>query len=311
MTTTPTVPSSHDRDPTLPDPTAPLTPSGNLRRRATFSRCVEVAATSAAVIAVALLGWVVYTVVAKGAPAVNWTFITSNPSGLTGGGIANALIGTTLIVAFGAVIAIPIGVLTGLYLTEFAGPRSRTAQILKLVLDILQGLPTIIAGVVVYGLLVATTHQNSGFAGSVALSIVMLPLIARSSQEVLLLVPGTLREAADALGVDRWRTVLGVILPTAAGGIATGAILSIARAAGETAPLLFVDSLYNPNATQLNIFGHGVPNIPIYILTTYDLPDPSAQTRAWGAALVLLTLILIANVCARLLLARSRRKMMA
>jgi phosphate transport system permease protein len=311
MTSTPTLPGLGGRDQTLPDPTAPLTPSGNLRRRETFSRGIELGATAAAAIAVALLGWVVYTVIAKGAPALSWDFITTNPSGLAGGGIANSLIGSAEIVAFAAMIAIPIGVLTGIYLTEFAGPRSRTAQILKLVLDLLQGLPTIIAGVFVYGLIVATTHQHSGFAGSVALSIVMLPLIARSSQEVLLLVPGTLREAADALGVDRWRTVVGVIIPTAAGGIATGAILSIARAAGETAPLLFVDSIYNPNAIQLNIFGHGVPNVPIYILTTYDLPDPDAQTRAWGAALVLLALILVANISARLLLARSRRKMMA
>ena len=214
-----------------------------------------------------------------------------------------------MIVAFAALIAVPIGILTGLYLTEFASANSRLGAALKLVLDLLQGLPTIIVGAVVYGLLVATTHVESGFAGSVALSIVMLPLIARSSQEVLLLVPSTLREAADALGVDRWRTVLGVILPAAMGGIATGAILSIARAAGETAPLLFVDSIFIPTQTQLMIFGHGVPNIPIFILTTYDLPDPGALTRAWGAALVLLTFILLANVSARLLLARSRARM--
>jgi phosphate transport system permease protein len=137
----------------------------------------------------------------------------------------------------------------------------------------------------------------------------MLPLIARSSQEVLLLVPSPLREAADALGVERWRTVRGVILPAAMGGIATGAILSIARAAGETAPLLFVDSIYNPTATQFVIFGHGVPSIPIYIYTTFDLPSETAVTAAWGAALVLLAFILIANICARVLLARTRARM--
>jgi phosphate transport system permease protein len=175
----------------------------------------------------------------------------------------------------------------------------------------LQGLPTIIVGVFIYGLIVVPEHKETGFAGAVALSIVMLPLIARSSQEVLLLVPGSLREAASALGVERWRAILGVILPAAIGGIATGAILSIARAAGETAPLLFVNSIYNPTSTQLDVFGHGVPSIPIYIFTTYDLPSPSALTAAWGAALVLLTAILIANVGARLLLARSRAKMTA
>ena len=245
--------------------------------------------------------------VSHGAPAVTFDFLTTNPAGLAGGGIANALLGTAVIVAFAALIAVPVGVLIGLYLTEFTDPTSRTGQVLKLVLDLLQGLPTIIVGVVVLGLFVATTHVESGLAGSVALAIVMLPLIARSSQEVLLLVPRSLREAADALGVERWRSVLGVVLPAAASGIATGAILSVARAAGETAPLLFVDSIYNPTSTQLMLFGHGVPNIPIFILTTYDLPNPDALTRAWGAALVLLTLILVANVGARVLLARSRR----
>jgi phosphate transport system permease protein len=179
------------------------------------------------------------------------------------------------------------------------------------VLDLLQGLPTIIVGIFVYGLMVIPAGKETGFAGSVALSIVMLPLIARSSQEVLLLVPSTLREAADSLGVSRWRTVLGVILPVAMGGIATGAILSIARAAGETAPLLICDGIFNVNNTTINIFGQGVPNIPIYILQSSDLPIPQAITQTWGAAFVLLMFILLANVGARLLLARTRAKMTA
>jgi phosphate transport system permease protein len=290
----------------LYDPTAPLAPTGNLGRRVRVSRFVELAATTAALFAVALLIEVVYEVGHRGGAALSVDFLTKNASG---GGSANALLGTAVIVALAALIAVPIAVLTGIYLTEFAGPKSRLARVLKLVLDMLQGLPTIIVGVVVYGLIVVAEGKMTGFAASVALSIVMLPLIARASQEVLLLVPGNLREAADSLGVERWRTVLGVILPAALGGIATGAILSIARAAGETAPLLLVDSLYNPNATQLVPFGNGVPNIPIYIYTTYDLPSPIALTRAWGAAFVLLVFILLANIGARLLLARSRAKM--
>ncbi|MFZ0091491.1 MAG: phosphate ABC transporter permease PstA [Solirubrobacteraceae bacterium] len=297
------------RDAPVPDPTAPLTASGNLGRRAAISRLITVVASASALFAVALLVQVAYTVVKNGASAVNFAFLTQNSSGLAGGGIANALLGTIVIVAFAALIALPVGVLTGLYLTEFAGPRSRLGNALKLVLDLLQGLPTIIVGIVVYGLLVASEHLETGFAGSIALAIVMLPMIARASQEVLALVPGSLREAADALGVERWRTVLGVIMPAAAGGIATGAILAIARASGETAPLLLVDGLFNPTQTQLNIFGHGVPSIPMFIYTTYDLPAPSAIARAWGAALVLLAFILVANVGARVLLARSRAKM--
>ncbi|HET8980110.1 MAG TPA: phosphate ABC transporter permease PstA [Solirubrobacteraceae bacterium] len=297
-----------ERHASLPDPAAPLTASGNLRRRVAVSRVITALASASALFAVALLADVIYTVIHNGAPVLSLGFLTQNSNGLAGGGIANALLGTVAIVVFAAVIALPVGVLTGLYLTEFAGPRSRTASALKLVLDLLQGLPTIIVGVVVYGLIVAAEHQETGLAGSVALAIVMLPMIARSSQEVLLLVPGNLREAADALGVERWRAVVSVILPAAAGGIATGAILSIARAAGETAPLLVVDSLYNPNQTQLMLFGHGVPSIPMYIYTTYDLPAPSAIARAWGAALVLLSCILMANVGARLLLARSQAR---
>ena len=290
------------------DPTAPLTPSGNLHRRAAVSRFVQITATAAAVFAVAVLVIVLYGVAVRGASALSFSFVLQNPSGLAGGGIFNSLLGTLEIVAFGALIALPIGILTGLYLTEFAGPRSRTASALRFALDIMAGLPTIIVGLFVYGLIVIPLHRQSGFAGGVALAIVMLPLMARSSQEVLLLVPGSLREAADALGVSRWRTVLSVILPTAFGGILTGAILATARAAGETAPLLICDSIFNPNATQLNLF-HGMPSVSMFIYTSYDLPLAQAVTRAWGAAFVLMMLILIANVLARLILARSRGKM--
>jgi phosphate transport system permease protein len=236
------------------------------------------------------------------------TFVIRNPVGLVGGGIANSLIGTAEIVAIGTAIALPVGVLTGLYLTEFAGGSSRTGGALKLGLDLMQGLPTIVAGLFVYGLLVIPMHTESGFAGSVALAIVMLPLIARSSQEVLLLIPGSLREAADALGVSRWRTVLTVILPAAAGGIATAAILAVARGAGETAPLLICNSIFNPQTTQTDPL-HGIPSVPMYILTITDQAIPDAFVRAWGAAFVLLVIILAANVLARVVLARTRAKL--
>ena len=290
------------------DPTAPLTPSGNLRRRRVVDRIVQGVATTAAVVAVAVLVIITYDVAAHGVSALSLGFVIHNPQGLTGGGIANALLGTLMIVAAAAVIAVPLGILTGLYLTEFAGARSRTGRTLKLALDMMQGLPTIVVGLFVYGLIVIPQHRESGFAGAVALSIVMLPLMARASQEVLLLVPGSLREAADALGVNRWRTVLTVILPAAVGGLVTGAILAIARAAGETAPLLICDAIYNPTATTFNLF-HGVPSVPMYIYTTFDLPLADAVARTWAAALVLMIFILLANIGARLVLARSRTKM--
>ena len=291
------------------DPTAPLTGSGNLRRRAALSNLISAGTRLAALAAVGMLGIVLYGVVRRGASAVTFGFITTNPVGLSSGGIANALLGTFVLVAAAALIAVPIGVLTGLYLTEFAGARSRSGQVLKLALDLMQGLPTVVVGLFVFGLLVIPQHTESGLAGAIALAIIMLPLVARASQEVLLLVPGSLREAADALGVSRWRTVLTVILPVAMGGIVTGAILATARAAGETAPLLICDGLFNPNTTQLNIFGHGVPNIPLLIFTSSETSLSGGFTRAWGAAIVLLGAILMANVGARLLVARSRAKM--
>lgn len=290
------------------DPTAPLTASGNLRRRMVVNWLVRLLATAAALAAVAILAIIVYDVIVRGASSLSVGFVTQTPQGLAGGGIFNYLVGTCLVVALGAVIALPLGVLTGLYLTEFAGRRSRTGSLLKLALDVMQGLPTIVVALFVYGLIVIPAKRESGLAASLALAIIMLPLMARASQEVLLLVPNSLREGADALGVNRWRTVLTVILPSAIGGIATGAILAIARAAGETAPVLILDSLYGQSNTTFNIL-HGVPTVPMLIYSSVDLPIPQAVARAWGASLVLMALILLANVGARVILARSRVRM--
>lgn len=291
------------------DPTAPLVASGNLRRRLAVSRAFQALATLSALIAVTALALVVYTVIARGAPALSLDFLTKDPppSG-PGGGIRSAIIGTTLIVAMAAAIATPIGVLTAIYLVEFSGPRSRTGGALRMALDLMQGLPSVVIGLFAFGLLVKPEHSDSGFAGAIALAIIMLPLIARTSQEVLLLVPSTLREAADALGVNRWRAILTIVLPTALSGILTGTILAVARAAGETAPLLIVDGTFTPGLT-FQIFHHAVPNIPVLIFTAAEAADPTGFARAWGAALVLLVLILAANIGARLFLARQRGRM--
>jgi phosphate transport system permease protein len=287
------------------DPNSPLTATGNLARRERVSRVVGVLAVASAVIAIAVLVIMIYTVVKHGVSAISWSFLTTNNGGA---GVAAPIVGTIMIVVVATVIATPIGVLTAVFLTEFAGRGSLLGRVLTRALNLLQSLPTIVVGVFVFGLLVSGGAQ-SGIAGSVGLAIVMLPLIARSSQEVLLRVPNILREAGDALGVDRWRTILTVILPTAAGGILTGTILAVARAAGETAPLLLCDSLFDPSAatTTANVF-HVVPNIPITIFILSESPNPDDVTKAWGLALVLVTVILIANIGARVLLARSRRR---
>ncbi len=295
-------------DPALPDPTAPLRATGNLRRRKAVSRLFEGSSAAAALLAVGVLGIVVFSVVKRGASVLSFHFLTSNPAlfSTTGGGIAFVIIGTAFLVAVATAIAMPTGVLIALYLTEFAGRRS--ARAMRLVLDLMNGLPTIVIGLFVFELLVVGHHHQSGFAGSLALAIVMLPLIARASQEVLLLVPHTLRDAADALGVSHWRTVRGVVLPTAMGGILTGTVLAVARAAGETAPLFFVSSIF-ANQTSFNLFGAAIPNIPVFIFNVSQTADPSGFARAWGAGLALLSFILFASLGARALLTRSRAKL--
>ncbi len=282
------------------DPTAPLTPSGNLRRRRLVSRLAESGAAVAAVVAVAVLVIVIYTVLVRGASALSFEFLVNGaPTG-----IGPAIVGTALVVALATVIAMPLGILVALYLTEFAGDRA--ASSIRLALDLMNGLPSIIIGLFVFGLLV-NHHQDSVYAGSIALAIIMLPLIARGSQENLLLVPASLREAADALGVSRRRTVLGVVLPAAMEGIVTSTVLAVARAAGETAPLLLCDGIFNAGRYSFNVT-EGVANIPMTIYSLSEEANPEGFARAWGAGFVLLSFIVFSSLGVRVLHARSRQK---
>jgi len=276
------------------------------RRRRLVNRGMEALATIAALLALAVLAIVVVSVANRGAGAISWDFLTKPQAlfGQPGGGIANAIVGTALLVGMATAIALPIGVLTAIYLTEFA-PK-RIAVPIQVVLDVLAGLPTIVLGIFVYALLVIG-HTQSGYAGAFALAIIMVPLVARATQEVLLLVPSTLREASLALGVRRWRTVIGVILPTSVGGVLTGTVLAIARVAGETAPLLFTSSIF-ANSVQTDVT-KALPNIPVLIFTYSEQPDPALHEQAWAAALVLMAFVLLASLAAKALLARSRRKL--
>jgi phosphate transport system permease protein len=283
------------------DPTTPLTPSGSLRRRQLFSKVAEYGATAAAVVAVAVLAVVIFTVVSRGASALNLDFIIKGAPA----GIGPELVGTAVIVGIATAIAMPIGVLVALFLTEFAG--NRATHLVRLTLDLINGLPSIIIGLFIFGLLV-DHRKPSGFAGSVALAIIELPLIARGSQEVLMLVPSNLREASDALGVSRWRAVLGIVLPAALGGIVTATVLSVARAAGETAPLIFASFIFDPGSYSLNPF-ESLPNVPVRIFQLSEEANPDGFAEAWGLSFVLVSLILFASLGARALLARSRRKL--
>jgi|SoiMethySBSTD1v2_1073268.scaffolds.fasta_scaffold38977_4 phosphate transport system permease protein len=279
---------------------------GRSRRRRLINRLAEVLANAAALGAVAVLAIVVLSVAQRGLGEISWTFLTSDLPlfGETGGGIAPLIVGSAILVAIATAIALPVGVLMALFLTEFASRR--IAAPIQLTLDLMNGLPSVILGVFVFGLLVYG-HKQSGYAAGFALSIVMLPLIARSTQEVLRLVPQTLREGAMALGVSRWRMVLGVVLPTALGGILTGTVLAIARAAGETAPLLFTTSIFVNTVTWDP--REALPNMPVQIFIWSESPDPEDHKRAWATALVLLVFVLVTSVLARAALVRSRKKM--
>jgi phosphate transport system permease protein len=288
------------------EPAITLRGGKNTRRRRIVNRLAESVSTLAALGAVFVLAIVVWTVAKRGAGEISWGFLTKDLPlyGTPGGGIAPLIVGSAVLVGLATAIALPFGVCIAIFLQEFASSRLRAP--IQLAIDLMNGMPSIILGVFVYGLFVYGGVQRA-WAGSVALSIVMLPLITRSTQEVLRLVPHSHREGALALGASRWRTVLGVVLPSALGGIVTGTVIAIARAIGETAPLLFVSSIYGTgiswNPTQ------ALPNFPVQILIWSESDDPADHRRAWASALVLLLFVLLTSLIARLALARTRKKL--
>ncbi len=279
---------------------------GHLKRRNRFNRLIEISSTVAALLAVVVLLIVVGSVLLKGIGALSLHFLTTPTAlfGEAGGGISNAIIGSAVMVALAALMAIPIGLLVAIYTTEFA--PQRIGHAVRFVLDILNGVPTIITGIFVYGLLVDHKEQ-SGFAASVALAIIMVPIVARTAQEVMTLVPGTLKEAAHALGIARWRTTVRITVPTAAGGLITGALLAVARVAGETAPQILLSSIYAQGV--LTNPAQALASIPIFIFRSSESPSPEAHTQAWAAALILIAFVLVLNVIARTFYARSRKRM--
>ena len=256
----------------------------------------------ATILALIPLVLVLYYVIQKGIGAWNADFFTTDPTGnFLGdpGGIKSAILGTVEIVALASLIAIPIGIGVALYLVEY-GKQTWLANAIRYFVDVMTGVPSIVFGLFVYVTLVI----GGGYAawkGSVALALLMLPIVARSSEVVLNLVPDSLREAALALGTPRWRVVMRVVLPTAATGLVTGALLAIARGAGETAPLLFTASLVN--ATNFDL-GKATNSLPLQIFSDVQQAQDRLQQRAWGAALTLVVLILLLTLVARLVARR-------
>ena len=259
----------------------------------------------AAALAVFLLGLVIFTVARRGLSALNLDLFTKPLHQYAAGpqGLANAFLGTLIIVGLATLMALPFGILIAIYVNEFAPRAIRNVVILTL--DVLAGVPAIVIGFFVYGLIVLSYGQ-SGYAGAFALAVLMLPLVSRSTMEVLALVPDSLREAALGVGAPRWRMTLGVVLPQTIGGVLTGATLAVARVAGETAPLLFTSSLATAG-THVDP-SQPLATVPLAIYQLTDSYQESDHALAWAGALVLILFILVVSLTARWFATRSRRK---
>ncbi len=259
------------------------------------------------VVVVIPLGFIVAYVVAKGAAAlsVDWftkplAIISSQP----GGGMAPAIVGTLVITLWATVMAVPLGVLGAIYLHEYGG-HGKLPRLIRFMSDVMTGVPSIIMGLFIY-IIWTLRFGLSGFAGSLALACLMLPIVIRSTEEMLRLVPDDLRQASYALGNRKWRTILTVVLPAAVGGIVSGVMLAVARAAGETAPLLFL--IGASRSVNWNVFSGPNSALSLQIFTNATTPFTAAQNRAWGAALTLVGIVFILTVIARIVAARFSLK---
>ncbi len=241
----------------------------------------------------AILGYIAW----KGASSISWDFLVNlpKPLGETGGGISNAIVGSAKVVGLAALMGVPIGVLAGVYLAEYG--RGRFAFAVRYAADVLNGVPSIVVGLFAYALVVHPMRHFSALSGSVALAVIIVPIVLRNTEEFIRLVPGTIREAALALGVPRWKVVLRVVVPTAGRGILTGALLAIARVAGETAPLIFTAF---GNRFEDQGFLQPIATLPHTIFTYAISPYEDWHNQAWAAALILMAFVLAVNITARI-----------
>jgi phosphate transport system permease protein len=265
------------------------------RRKVASSLFVAFCALSV-VIALVPLGFVLFYVLSEGIQALNFDFFTKMPKpvGEAGGGMANAIVGTLIMTGLGSMFAVPVGILSGVYMSEYAG--TRFASLARFAADTLNGVPSIVIGVFIYGIAVFPFKQFSAIAGGLALGVMMIPIIARTTEELLLLVPGTMREGALALGATRSRAVFTVVVPSALPGIVTGIMLALARIAGETAPLLFTalnNRFFSTKLTQ------PISSLTVQVYTYAQSPYQDWHRQAWAGALVLVTIVLVCSLLAR------------
>ena len=273
-------------------------------QRKVADRAARVVMVPAALLGIAVLAWILWEVIARGAGALNLEFFTGlpTPPGMEGGGLANAILGTLLMTVLATAIGTPIGLLAGIYLAEF-GTTSRLATAVRFTTNLLMGTPSIIIGIFVYALIVLRTGHFSGWAGAVALAILMLPVVLRTTEDMLNLVPDELRESALALGAPRWRATLTVIFRAAKSGLVTGILLAVARVSGETAPLLFtaLNSFYWPETIN-----EPTANLTVTIFNYAMSPYADWQQKAWGASLLITVGVLFVTVLSRFTL-RDRK----
>jgi phosphate transport system permease protein len=275
----------------------------SLRRRIVSSLFV-VFCGSAVLVALMPLALILFFVVSQGIQALNLEFFTHlpQPVGEPGGGMANAITGTLILIALAALMAVPIGVMSGVYMAEYAG--SRLASSIRFAADTLNGVPSIVIGVFAYGVAVLPFKQFSALAGGFALGVMMIPIIARTTEELLLLVPSSIREGALALGATRARAVFTVVLPSAAPGIVTGVVLALARIAGETAPLLFTSFNNRFFTTRLT---QPIASLTVQVFTYAISPYEDWHRQAWAGALVLVSMVLFCSLAARFATRRLER----
>ena len=266
------------------------------RRRKLVSSLFVGFCGASVLLALVPLAFILFFVVTQGVQSLNVDFFTHMPApvGEAGGGMANAIVGSLILVGLGALFAVPIGILSGIYMSEYAG--TRFASIVRFAADTLNGVPSIVVGVFVYGVAVLPFKQFSALAGGLALGIMMIPIIARTTEELLLLVPGTMREGALALGATHARAVFTVVVPAALPGIITGLVLAVARIAGETAPLLFTslnNRFFTTNLTQ------PMSSLTVQVYTYASSPYQDWHRQAWAGALVLVFIVLACSLVAR------------
>jgi phosphate transport system permease protein len=268
----------------------PTVPPISLRRRLTDHAMTGVAILTVVIVLTPLIAIFGYLVV-RGIGSINWAFLTQipKPVGEVGGGMANAIVGSLVILAIASVIGVPFGVGAGIYLAEFG--RNRLGSVIRFTADVLNGVPSIVVGIVAFAIVVLSQKHFSALAGGVALAIMMVPTISRTTEEMLLLVPQALREAAYGLGVPRWRTTLSIVLRTATSGVITGVMLAFARVAGETAPLLF--TAFGNQYWNLQP-GQPTAALPLQIYVYANSPYDDWHRQAWAGSLVLIIIIVTA-----------------